>query len=135
MITSALPRPLRVCTAIGSMASMVIGLVWLLFPQLNPYVDENLSLVRQVVALTPFTVGLTAVALVGTLVAAVAATRPHAAGAPQTAGGSQTVSGSEAADRGLRTAALPVTLGLLASLCSMNGLSMAGYTVALALPP
>lgn len=135
MITSALPRPLRVCTAIGSMASMVIGLVWLLFPQLNPYVDENLSLVRQVVALTPFTVGLTAVALVGTLVAAVAATRPHAAGAPQTAGGSQTVSGSEAADRGLRIAALPVTLGLLASLCSMNGLSMAGYTVALALPP
>jgi len=32
MITSALPRPLRVCTAIGSMASMVIGLVWLLSP-------------------------------------------------------------------------------------------------------
>lgn len=117
MITSTIPRPLRVGTAIGSAASLVVGLVWLLVPWLNPYVNEDLSLVRHVLALTPFTVGLTLVVLVATLVAAAAAVRPEASGP------------------GLRIAAVPVTLALLAGLSSMNGLSLAGYVVALALPP
>jgi len=114
MITSSLPRPLRVATTLGSAATLVVGLVWLLVPDLNPYVDEQLSLLRLVVGLTPFTVGLTTLALVGTLLAAIAIVRPEAPG--------------------LRVVAPLVTLGFLAGVCSMTGLSLAGYTVALVLP-
>ncbi|WP_277051465.1 hypothetical protein [Ruania albidiflava] len=118
MNTTPLPRRTTRAAGLVSAALLLQCLVWLVLPDLNPYIDPHLAELRAVLPL-PAHAGLLAVlALAGTVSAGVAALRPADTGA----------------HRAARAVAPVVVLGLFGATASMQGLSLAGYVVAMVLP-
>lgn len=118
MNTTPLPRRTTRAAALASAALLLQCLVWLVLPDLNPYIDPHLAQIRTVLPLTAHTGLLAVLALAGTVCAGIAALRPEHTGAGQV----------------VARAAPVLTLGLFAATASMHGLSLAGYVVAMTLP-
>ena len=118
MNTTTIPRRTTGAAAIASAVLLIQSLVWLLLPDLNPYIDPHLAELRAVLPLSAHSWMLAVLGLVGTIGAGIAALRPE----------------NTAAARVVGILAPIVTLGLFAATAGMSGLSFAGYLVAMALP-
>ena len=118
MNTTPLPRAVTRAATLCSAALLLQCVVWLVLPGLNPYVDAHLAQLRAVLPLSVHAGLLAGLALVGTVCAGLAALRPADAGANRVAGGVAPV----------------LVLGLFSATASMQGLSLAGYVVAMVLP-
>lgn len=119
--SSSPPTTGRRVTGAAALASAVLlvqSLIWLLVPDLNPYRDVNLSVLRSVLPLRAHVLLLAVAGLLGTVCAGIAALRPD----------------NRSAQRTVRVVAPVIVVTLFAATTSMSALAFAGYVVAMALP-